>query len=177
MDHSPDPAELGSAPELIPPVRNVPWRRVLLGEVVQGRARCYEGTRAKQNRYCVAPARETGAHECTGPQEHLDAVISFAGAGQRRRLFRGLDVLTIKWAIGDLPEECRFLVNTQLMFLKTDQYPTTKLFDDDEWIRSLTEAQKITADVSEDSVKCVQHAVDPKKVRPIQTEEVLRKCV
>ena len=32
-------------------------------------------------------------------QEHLDAVISFAGAGQRRRLFRGLDILTIKWEI------------------------------------------------------------------------------
>ena len=28
-------------------------------------------------------------------QELLDAIISFAGAGQRRRLFRGLDILTI----------------------------------------------------------------------------------
>ena len=27
-------------------------------------------------------------------QEHLDAIISFAGVGQRRRLFRGLDILT-----------------------------------------------------------------------------------
>ena len=44
-------------------------------------------------------------------QEHLDAIVSFAGAGQRRRLFRGLDILTIKWATGDLPEECRFLLN------------------------------------------------------------------
>ena len=40
-------------------------------------------------------------------QEHLDAIVSFAGAGQRRRLFRGLDTLTIKWATGDLPEECQ----------------------------------------------------------------------
>ena len=51
-------------------------------------------------------------------QEHLDAVISFAGAGQRRRLLRRLDTLIIKWAIRDLPEECRFLLNTQLMLLK-----------------------------------------------------------
>ena len=60
--------------------------------------------------------------------------------------------LTIKWAIGDLPAECRFLRNTQLMFLKKEKDPTSKQFDDDEWIRSLTEAREITADVPEDSV-------------------------
>ena len=43
----------------------------------------------------------------------MAAVISFAGAGQRRQLFRGLDIFTIKCAIGNLPEECRFLLNTQ----------------------------------------------------------------
>ena len=69
-------------------------------------------------------------------QEHLDAIISFAGAGQRRRLFRGLDILTMKLAIGDLPEECRFLLITQLMFLKKKKKdPTSKQFDDDEWIQ------------------------------------------
>ena len=86
-------------------------------------------------------------------QEHPDAISSFAGAGQRRRLFRGLNVLTIKWAIGDLPEECRFLLNTQLMFLKKKKDPTTNLFDDDEWIRSLTEAQEFSADTPEENVK------------------------
>ena len=30
-------------------------------------------------------------------QEHLDVIIAFAGAGQRRRLFRILDI-TVKWA-------------------------------------------------------------------------------
>ena len=55
-------------------------------------------------------------------QEHLDAVISFAGAGQRRRLFRGLDNVTIKWAVGDLAEDCRFLLYTQLMFLKKGRH-------------------------------------------------------
>ena len=33
-----------------------------------------------------------------------------------------------------------------------------KQFDDDEWIRSLTEAQEITADLPEDSVMCGQQA-------------------
>ena len=94
-------------------------------------------------------------------QEHLDVIDSFVGAGQRRRLFRGLDIHTIKWAMGDLPEECRFLVNTRG---GPDQQ-----FDDDEWIRSLAEAQEVTTDIPEDSVTYDQQDVDPKKVRPIQT--------
>ena len=36
------------------------------------------------------------------------------------------------------------------------------MFDVDEWIRSLAEAQEITADVPEESVTCDQQAVDPK---------------
>ena len=31
-------------------------------------------------------------------QEHLDARVSFAGASQKRRLFRGFDIFMIKWA-------------------------------------------------------------------------------
>ena len=86
-------------------------------------------------------------------------------------------MLTIRWAIGDLPQECRFLLNTQLMFLKKEKDPTSKQFDDDEWIRSLTEAQEITADVPEDSVMYDHQAVDPKKVPPIHMGELLWKCV
>ena len=124
----------------------------------------------KQNRYRVTAERQTGALQApqVNVKEHLDAIISFAGAGQRRRLFRGLDILTIKLALDDLPEESRFLLSTQLMFLKKEKDPTWKLFDDDEWIRSLTEAQEITADNPEDSVMYDQQAVDPKKGRSIQ---------
>ena len=84
--------------------------------------------------------------------EHLDAIFSFAAARQRRRLFRRLDTFTIRWATGDLLVECRFLLNTQPTFLKNEKDPTLKQFDDDddEWIRSLTEAQEITADVPKD---------------------------
>ena len=53
-------------------------------------------------------------------------------------------------------------------------HPTTKLFDDEEWIRSLTEAQEITADVPEGSVTYDLQAVE---VRPIQMAEFLRKYV
>ena len=117
-----------------------------------------------------------------GPPQNLQGLQTTTkdpqcGAGQRRRLFRGLDILTIKWATGDLPEECRFLLNTQLMFMKKEKDPTSKQFDDDEWIRSLTEAQEITTDIPEDSVTCDQQHVDPKKVRPIHMGEFLRKNV
>ena len=73
-----------------------------------------------------------------------------------------------------MPEECRFLLNTQLVFLKKEKDPTANLFDDDEWIRSLTEAQEVTADVPKESVTYDQQAVDPKKVSPIQVGEFLR---
>ena len=86
-------------------------------------------------------------------QEHLDAIVSFAG----------IDILTIKWATGHLPEECRFLLNTQLIFLTKEKDPTSMKFDDDEWIRSLTEAQEVTADVPEDSVIYDQQEVDSRK--------------
>ena len=62
-----------------------------------------------------------------------------------------------------MPLSCRFLLNTQ--------------FDDDEWVRSLAEAQEATTDVPEDSVMYDQQDVDPKKVRPIQMGEFLRKYV
>ena len=47
--------------------------------------------------------------------------------------------------MGDLPEVCRFLVNTHLMFLKKEKDATTNMFVEDEWIRSLTEAEAIAA--------------------------------
>ena len=39
----------------------------------------------------------------------------FDVVGKRRR------ILTVKRVLGDLPEECRFFLNTQLMFLKIQQ--------------------------------------------------------
>ena len=55
------------------------------------------------------------------------------------------------------------------MFL---QSPTSKQFDDAEWIRSLTEVREITADVPEDSVMYDQQAVDLKK-SPANAEQRL----
>ena len=76
-----------------------------------------------------------------------------------------------------MAEECRFLLNTQLMLLKKEKDPTSKQFDDDEWIRSLTEAQEVTTDIPEDRVTHEQQEADPKKVRPIQMEEFCGKYV
>ena len=122
---------------------------------------------------CFAATRQTAANEYSWPagerQEHLDAVVSFGGAGQRRRLFWELDILTIKWATGDLPEECRFLLGAQLIFLKKEKDPISKQFDDDdEWIRSVTEAQEVTTDVPEDSVTYEHQEHDPQKFGPFK---------
>ena len=61
----------------------------------------------------------------------------------------------------------------QLMFLKKEKKPTTKLFDDDEWIQSLTKAETITADIREGQETHADpngtardQGMDPKKVRP-----------
>ena len=99
-------------------------------------------------------------------QEHLVTVISFAGAGQRRSLFRVLDILTVVLATGEFPEDCRFLLNTQLMFLKKPKDSSAKIFDDDEWLRSLTEAQEIIADIPEECVTYDQEGVDLPKTCP-----------
>ena len=150
------------------------WRYKLARSAIREQGRSKRGI-ASLPHFKLAPVSAPGP---TGErQEHLDAIVSFAGDGHRRRLFRGLDILTIKWATGDLAEECRFLLNTQVMFLKKEKDPTSKQCDDDEWIRSLTEAQEVTTDIPEDSVMYDQQDVDPDKVRPIQMGEFLRKYV
>ena len=115
----------------------------------------------------IAPG-PTGAR-----QEHLDAIISFAGAGHRRRLLRTLDILTITQSARRMPIPPQYAAHV----FEERKNPTTKVFDDDGWIRSLTEAQEITAGVPEESVIYDQQAVDTQKVRPIQMEEFLRKYV
>ena len=72
-------------------------------------------------------------------QKYLDAIVSFAGASQRRSLFRSFDIFTIKWSKGGLPEQCRFLLNTQLDVLEETQGRNSKAVRMME-IRALTEA-------------------------------------
>ena len=51
------------------------------------------------------------------------------------------------------------------MFLKKEKDPTTKQFDDDEWIRLLTAAQEVTAGVPEESVTYEQQETNLPKER------------
>ena len=88
-----------------------------------GRYKAARGAMSEQGRsetgIASLPHVKLAAMSALGPtgerQEHLDAVVSFACAGQRRRLFRGLDILT---RLANFPEECRLLLSTHLMFLK-----------------------------------------------------------
>ena len=158
--------------ELIPPVRSAPRQFELSGQwKVQTGTKWDEGAGTEQNRAAACQTVASAPGPTGKRQEHLDAIVSFAGASQRRRLFRELDNLTIMWATGDLPEECRFLLNTQLMFLKKEKDPTSKQFDDDEWKRSLTQAKEVTIDIPEDRVTYEQQEADPRKVQPIQIGE------
>ena len=130
---------------------------------IQSTVKRDEGTRAQQNRCRVDLARQTGAHECSRPCR-LTSRIS----GRHHLLRSGwtggvyFESLTFSRSSGQLVI-CRFLLKTQLMFLKKKTDPTSKAFDDDEWLRSLTEAQEITADIPQDTVVYDQQAVDLKK--------------
>ena len=134
-----------------------------------------EGARPEQNRYRFAATRQTVAYERSWPYWRTAGTPGCHRFLRRCRpeetLVSGLDILTIKWATGDLLEECRFLLNTQLVFLKKEKDPRSKQFDDDEWIRTLTEAQEVTTDIPEDRVTCEQQEVDsPKKFGPFRWE-------
>ena len=136
-------------------------------------------------------------------QEHVDDMYRGCTPGQRRRLNRVLDELTVRWAINALPPTCRWMMNTHALFLRKEREPTSKEFDDDEWIQWLLEggdewSQPVTdADVeavgpeaeggsqSMDVDSAAPAAVaatgaateEPPKVRPIQMGEWLRRWV
>ena len=138
LDHSFD--SKGVPASALIPVLNVPRRYRAVRGAMREQGRSRPGV-ASLPHVKLEPMNAPGS---TGErQEHFDVVISFAGAGRRRRLFRGLDILTMKWTIGDLPEECRFLFNTQLMFLEKEKDTTMKFFDDEEWIRSFSAKVKL----------------------------------
>ena len=109
-----------------------------------------EGARSKQNRFRLAAPRRTVADECSWSYWRT------AGTPGRHCLLRRSwpqeTFVPLSWyshrATSDLLEECRFLFNTQLMFLKKEKDPTSKQVDDNEWIRSLAEAQEVTTHIS-----------------------------
>ena len=50
---------------------------------------------------------------CVYKHMKTTSLVAFAGAGQRRRTIRVVDVLSVWWATGDLPEECPFRFSTR----------------------------------------------------------------
>lgn len=135
-------------------------------------------------------------------QEHLDDMLQHAGASVRRRLVRVLDELTVRWAINTLPSSCRWLLNTQVLFLTKAKEPACKHFDDEEWLDSMCTGSpedsdaddEANADVAAEDVVGVGQEVDSGDnianaggateqaqvspgVRPIQIGEFLRRWV
>ena len=66
-------------------------------------------------------------------QEHLDDILKSCGPAVEERLMRALDQLTVRWAVGTLPDACRWLLDTQLLFLRKDTDTENKDFDDEQW--------------------------------------------
>ena len=129
----------------------------------------------EQVRSSFAAPRQTVAKECTW------SCWRTAGTPGRHRLLRrswseetlvpGLIFSQSSGLQATCGTSCRFLLNTQLMFLKKEKDLTSKQFDDDKWIRSLTEAQEVTSDVPDESVTYDQQDVlTPRKFGPFRWE-------
>ena len=117
-----------------------------------------------------------------------------SGPTQRRRLVRALDELTVRWATNTLPATCRWLLNTQVLFLRKSREPTAKQFDDEEWLREMRNSEWFQ-DVAEEEVDAYGEELEADgdvpmeadggtegqrrdvKVRPIQIGEFLRRWV
>ena len=136
----------------------------------------HERTQAQQDRNHFAPSCQTGTHECSRSHERASKLPSQAldsedrssesstssqSSGPQKRFQKKVSILP-RYA-AHVPEERKRLPQ--------------KNIDDDEWIRSLTEAKAITADIPEEHITHDQSEVDSKKVRLVQVGESLRKYV
>lgn len=180
------------------------WGR---GDVAVSRREMRQATRSPEGLPGIPWAR-LPPHAAPGPsgerQEHLEDILRSCGVSHRRKLRRALDELTVRWAIGALPSTCRWLLNTQVLFLRKQREQVNKDFDDDDWIGILhgddveddedsddeaIEGPEWERDVPEERVVQVgsEMEVDAEvapqpprpraQVRPIQMGEFLRKFV
>ena len=122
-------------------------------------------------------------------QEHLEAMQRASSPAQRRRLNRVLDELAVRWATNLLPASCRWLLNTLAVFLRKSRAPTSKVFDDEEWLR-VVQTHEWAQDIPESDIESVGSelgadddasmadaaaATGAVQVRPIQIGEFLRR--
>ena len=120
LDHSPD------SPKLRPMHTPQTWsepssaRSLVCRQIKEARNARENKDAARQGSHCSAMS--LAPMSAAGPsgerQEHLDAIITFAGTGRHRRFFRILDIMKVKWATGYIPEECRFLLKKKTQHQK-----------------------------------------------------------
>ena len=98
-----------------------------------------------------------------GRQEHQHEVISFVGAGRSKQLFQRLHILS---QVDNRRSTRGMSIRPQHAtdVLEIRKGSKTKLFENDTWIRSLTEELEITTDVPEWSVTHDLQALEQKKV-------------
>ena len=64
-------------------------------------------------------------------------------------MFRVLGILTFQWNTGPSPRRMPFPPQHLAHVLEKEKEPKTKMFEDDEWILSLTRADATIADIPE----------------------------
>jgi len=105
--------------------------------------------------------------------EHLEDILNSTHTSAKRKLLRALDKLTVRWATGSLPDTCRWLLNTRVMFLRKDREPVDNDFDDVDWLTTLSE-EDVTNAAPPDATDTTSGSVSKPKVRPIQMGEYIR---
>ena len=85
---------------------------------------------------------------------------------------RALDELTVRWAAGTLPDARRWLLNTQLLFLRKDTEGKNKDFDDEQWT---LEELSCDADVPE-AATIVQEDIDEDMIEIVSGKQGLETC-
>ena len=97
----------------------------------------------------------------------MDDILRSCGPAVRRRLMRALDELTVRWAAGTLPDACRWLLNSQLLFLRKDTDGKNKDFDDERWT---LEELSWDADVPE-AATIVQEDIDDDMIEVVSGKQ------
>eukprot|EP00971_Amphidinium_carterae_P263010 5218179-Amphidinium_carterae.1 len=111
----------------------------------------------------------------------LDDCLEVASFAIRRRFHRALDKLTALWATGNLPPTCAWMLDTQLLWLQKGSDLANRWNDDDAWLQVLDKAETWQLDVPDAVARPAPSGPPglpaPKKVRPIQMGEFMRKFV
>ena len=86
---------------------------------------------------------------------------------------RVLADLGFRWAVGDLPRECRWLLDTQAMFLKKTKLQGARDEEDDAWLGWLADVPEDDVDQQGPAQQAPQQSIHPSQQHPRAAAQVL----